>query len=181
VPSPEALEPVPPSLAPPPARPKPVAKPKPATKPEPLAAAKRTTSEAPATDAAPGPARDDAVASAGGIGSGGAGGGSGPGGGSGAGLGSGSASPAYGVNPEPPYPLAARRLGLEGTVVLRVVVASDGSPVSVAVLQSSGHAVLDASAADTVRAKWRFVPARRNGVPVEDTVQVPIRFHQTAG
>jgi protein TonB len=51
----------------------------------------------------------------------------------------------------------------------------------VVVLESSGHAVLDASALDTVRTRWRFVPARRDGIPVEDSVQVPIRFRQTAG
>jgi TonB family protein len=41
--------------------------------------------------------------------------------------------------------------------------------------------MLDASAVETVRSRWRFVPATRNGVPVDDTVQVPIRFRQTAG
>jgi protein TonB len=72
-------------------------------------------------------------------------------------------------------------MGFEGTVVLRVVVAADGRPVSVTVLESSGHDVLDASALETVRTRWRFVPARRNGIPIEDAVQVPIRFRQTAG
>ena len=105
----------------------------------------------------------------------------GGGGGSGGGSGTSAARPGYGVNPQPPYPIAARRLGLEGTVVLRVVVSADGTPASVVVLQSSGHAVLDASALETVRTRWRFVPARRNGIPVEDTVQVPIRFRQTTG
>jgi protein TonB len=156
--------------------------PKPVAKPKPLAEAKRPTEATPAPSAVASIPSAMSTGAGGepGAGGGGSGGGAGPGAGSGSGLGSG-AAPAYGVNPEPPYPMAARRLGLQGTVVLRVVVAPDGSPVSVAVLQSSGHAVLDASAADTVRGKWRFVPARRNGVPVEDTVQVPIRFHQTAG
>jgi protein TonB len=166
--------------------PKPVAKPRPAPETSrTVEPAKPTAEPKPATD----PAAPTALA---GIGSsradgdgggsgGGSGSGAGPASGPGAGLGFGAASPAYGVNPEPPYPLAARRMGLQGTVLLRVVVGADGSPVSVAVLQSSGHAMLDASAADTVRARWRFVPARRNGVPVEDTVQVPIRFRQTAG
>jgi protein TonB len=176
-PAPEPAPP-PPAIAEP-TPPPPVAQPKPVAKPKPVAEPKRQVATTPSSNAvasrSTSPAGTDAVGTAG------SGPGAGPGGGSGAGLGSGAASPAYGVNPEPPYPIAARRLGLEGTVVLRVVVGADGSPVSVAVLQSSGHAMLDASAADTVRAKWRFVPARRNGVPVEDTVQVPIRFHQVAG
>jgi protein TonB len=150
--------------------------PKPVPKPKQIAEPRSATTEPAAESTAVA-----SLPSSGAVGSGAAGAGTGPGGGSGAGLGSGAASPAYGVNPEPPYPLAARRMGLEGTVLLRVVVGADGSPVSVAVLQSSGHAILDTSAADTVRAKWRFVPARRNGVPVEDAVQVPIRFHQTTG
>lgn len=77
--------------------------------------------------------------------------------------------------------MVARRLNLEGTVVLRVFVGTDGSPTRVEVMTSSGHDSLDGSALDTVRTRWRFLPARRNGVPVEDSVQVPIRFRQTRG
>jgi protein TonB len=36
--------------------------------------------------------------------------------------------------------------------------------------------MLDDAAAETVRTRWRFVPARRGGTPVESTVSVPIRF-----
>ncbi len=178
-PAPPVAEPAAPPEA---ARPKPVAQPKHQTQPKPEEPARSTASK-PAAAPAPSAVASVPPSETGGQGGGrgeGSGGGAGPGGGTGAGLGSG-ASAAYGVNPEPPYPIAALRLGLQGTVVLRVVVAADGSPKSVAVLQSSGHAMLDASAVDTVRDKWRFVPARRNGVPVEDTVQVPIRFRQTAG
>jgi protein TonB len=92
------------------------------------------------------------------------------------GDGSGGARPAYGSNPRPPYPLAARRLGLEGRVLLEVVVRPDGSAASVRIRQSSGYGMLDDSAADTVRTRWRFIPARRDGIPVESTVTVPIRF-----
>jgi len=101
--------------------------------------------------------------------------GSGAGDGSG-GDGSGGARPAYGSNPRPPYPLAARRLGIEGRVLLEVVVRPDGRAASVTIRQSSGHGMLDSSAADTVRTRWRFIPARRGGAPVESTVTVPIRF-----
>jgi protein TonB len=155
-------------VAPPPV----VAKPKPQSKPKPAPPATSTASRTGerATPAAP----------PGGSTTGGGGGGSGGGpGGNGGGFAS--ATPQYGTNPEPPYPIAARRLGLEGTVLLRVVVAPDGSPREVSVLHSSGHDVLDDSAATTVRTRWRFVPARRDGVPIEDSVQVPIRFHRTAG
>ena len=157
--------------------PEPVVKKKVVAKPKPAA-------EAPPAEVAsipPGPREGaagigDANGSAGARGGGGAADGGGGGGGGGGGT---SASPAYGSNPQPTYPMAARRMGIEGTVVLRVVVAPDGTPKSVVVLQSSGHDVLDSSALETVQKRWRFVPARRNGIPVEDSVQVPIRFHQT--
>jgi protein TonB len=145
------------------ARPKPLAKPKPSAKP-----AESTADTASLTTGVP---------AAGGAGSATTPGGAGTGAGGGAGFNA--ASPGYGVNPLPPYPVAARQLGLTGEVLLRVFVAANGQPTNVVVLKSSGHAMLDDSAVETVRTRWRFIPATRNGVPVDDTVQVPIRFHQT--
>ena len=102
---------------------------------------------------------------------------SGGGGGDGSGGdGSGGARVAYGTNPLPPYPLVARRLGKEGVVLLAVVVAPDGRAADVRVLRSSGFAPLDDSAVTTVRERWRFIPARRDGAPIESRVTVPIRF-----
>jgi protein TonB len=172
-----------PSPPPPPSPPEPVAEVAPPTPaPAPVPAVRPKVAKPvkqPRTEPAP-----SSVANAPSDGTSGAvaapsGGGTGAGGGGGTGFSA--ASPAYGVNPQPPYPMVARRLRLEGTVVLRVFVAADGTPKRVEVLQSSGHESLDTSAADTVRERWRFQPARRNGIPIEDSVQVPIRFHQSAG
>lgn len=80
-----------------------------------------------------------------------------------------------GGNPRPRYPLTARRMGLEGRVVLAVTVAPDGSARSVSVAKSSGHTVLDRAARRTVR-RWRFRPARAGGRASEATIRVPIRF-----
>src|SRR5438132_1063499 len=80
------------------------------------------------------------------------------------------------LHPLPPYPLVARRLGKEGVVLLEVLVAPDGRAADVRVLRSSGFAPLDDSAVTTVRERWRFIPQRRGGVPVESRVTVPIRF-----
>ena len=91
------------------------------------------------------------------------------------------ARPAYGSNPKPPYPLAARRLGVEGVVTLEVRVRADGSPGEVRVQSSSGSPLLDASALDTVRKSWRFVPARRGNVPIESRVTFPVRFRLSEG
>jgi protein TonB len=122
---------------------------------------------------APAPAGGAAGDPSGGGDGPGAGNGTGGGQGDGAGVGAGVA---YGTNPLPPYPLVARRLGMEGVVVLEVMVTPDGRPAEVRVLRSSGFAPLDDSAAATVRQRWRFLPARRGGTAVQSRVTVPIRF-----
>jgi protein TonB len=102
--------------------------------------------------------------------------GAGVGEGNGSGGGEMSARPEYGVNPKPPYPLIARRLGAQGVVMLRVQVREDGSVALVELARSSGFAVLDDSAVRTVRDSWRFIPAQLDGTPVASWVEVPIRF-----
>lgn len=82
---------------------------------------------------------------------------------------------AYLRNPPPRYPLAARRNGDEGTVMLRVLVAIDGGASRVELDRSSGSASLDSAALEAVR-NWRFVPARRGSQNVEDWVRVPVVF-----
>ena len=109
------------------------------------------------------------------------GGGSKAGVGTGSGVGEGkgggnSARPDYSVNPKPPYPLIARRLGAQGIVILRVQVREDGSVAAVELARSSGFTMLDDSATRTVRESWRFLPARIDGSPVASWVEVPIRF-----
>jgi periplasmic protein TonB len=143
----------------------------------------QTTAPPAATGAASAGGSSDRVASLGGQGAGGDGARGGPGSGDGSG-GDGSdamARPAYGSNPKPPYPLAARRLGVEGVVTLEVVVRPDGSPGEVRVRSSSGSPLLDAAALDTVRKSWRFLPARRGNVPIESRVTFPVRFRLSEG
>ena len=82
---------------------------------------------------------------------------------------------AYLHNPKPPYPLLARRRGVEGKVLLKVQVSAAGLAEQVQVAQSSGHDSLDEAALNTVR-NWRFVPAQRGDTPVAAAVLVPITF-----
>jgi protein TonB len=82
---------------------------------------------------------------------------------------------AYLRNPQPRYPMSARRRGEQGTVLLKVLVTREGSAGSVSIDRSSGSAALDDAALDAVR-KWRFVPATRAGQPVEAWHLVPIVF-----
>ena len=78
-------------------------------------------------------------------------------------------------NPAPAYPSAARRLGEQGRVVLRVLVGADGRPEQVELRSSSGSPRLDSSALETVR-HWKFVPARQGERPIAAWVLVPISF-----
>lgn len=73
------------------------------------------------------------------------------------------------------YPLAARRLGIQGKVVLNVEVLAAGISGQVNVQQSSGQEMLDRAAVESVR-NWRFVPARRGAQPITRWFKVPITF-----
>jgi protein TonB len=82
---------------------------------------------------------------------------------------------AYLNNPIPAYPMAARRMGWQGRVVLNVEVLANGLPGQIKLHQSSGHEVLDNAALQAVRS-WRFVPARQGGQVVTQRFLVPIPF-----
>ena len=70
-------------------------------------------------------------------------------------------------------PAAAQQ---QGTVTVRVLIGADGSVERAEVAESSGFDSLDDAALETVRSRWRFVPARHDGLAVESWVLVPIRF-----
>ncbi len=79
-------------------------------------------------------------------------------------------------NPKPLYPLTAVRQGAQGRVLLLVEVLADGRAGRVTLEKTSGHAILDASAMNTVRL-WQFMPAKKDGVFVTQTIRVPIDFN----
>lgn len=81
----------------------------------------------------------------------------------------------YLKNPKPIYPVASRRLGEEGRVLLRVRVSAEGLPVLVEIKQSSGFPRLDEAARAAVE-RWRFVPARQGSETIESSVLVPLQF-----
>jgi bla regulator protein BlaR1 len=74
-----------------------------------------------------------------------------------------------------PYPSDALADEAEGTVVVRVLVAVDGTPKRIELDRSSGDRRLDGWAQARVRS-WRFNPAQRDGRAVEDWVFVPVTF-----
>lgn len=77
--------------------------------------------------------------------------------------------------PKPDYPIELACANVGGTVVFNVVVGIEGKPVEVKLLASSGQPKLDASAEAAVRS-WIFKAATRNGKPVVQGLQVPVRF-----
>ena len=85
------------------------------------------------------------------------------------------ATPAYKDNPRPGYPKRARRRGYEGTVVLEVLVDTDGRVKELRVLKSSGHRVLDKAALKSVNG-WLFEPGMVGDEKVDMWVRVPVRF-----
>lgn len=82
----------------------------------------------------------------------------------------------YAQAPAPVYPRAAQRMGVEGTVLLQVLVDVDGRPLQVDIRHSSGDRRLDAAARDQVLGHWRFRPALRDGRAVQALGLVPIHF-----
>ena len=88
------------------------------------------------------------------------------------------AQPLYRNNPEPTYPLAARRRRQEGVVLLLVRVTAQGRASHVALKQTSGFKLLDEAASASVLT-WNFEPARVGPDAIESDIEVPVRFRLT--
>jgi len=82
---------------------------------------------------------------------------------------------AYHTRTKIPYPRDAFLLRQQGTVILRVLVGTDGVPQTVEIEQSSGSRSLDNAARDAVK-KWTFQAGTRNGIPAPLWARVPITF-----
>ncbi|MGR4895880.1 energy transducer TonB [Stenotrophomonas sp. LARHCG68] len=78
--------------------------------------------------------------------------------------------------PAPTYPIDALRAGIEGTVLLRVLVGQDGKPLEVSIERSSGNRSLDNAARTQVLRRWQFQPATDGGHAVQAYGIIPIDF-----
>jgi periplasmic protein TonB len=79
--------------------------------------------------------------------------------------------------PDPKFPKKerkARQRG-KGTVLLSLVVNSDGLPGDIKVLRTLSPE-FDKAAMDAVK-KWRFSPGTRDGKPVNMQIKVEVNFH----
>jgi protein TonB len=168
--------------------------------PEPTKAPVLPTPITASTRAQPAPAvaatnRTGASGAAGGVagqGQGGAGGGGGTGSGrgmgSGQGRGTGSGSALSGylreirrlLEKHKDYPWMARRRQLQGVVAVVFTIGSGGQIEAARISRSSGHALLDRAAQDTVRRVGRFppLPAALNRQKL--TIEVPLAFRLRA-
>ena len=74
----------------------------------------------------------------------------------------------------PAYPAQARRLGMEGRVVLKLLIDANGELVHIEVVESAGYGFTEASIAAVK--KSTYAPGVRNGVKVATRALLPISF-----
>lgn len=77
--------------------------------------------------------------------------------------------------PPPRYPADAARQGVSGSVLLKILVGTDGKAKDVLVEKSLPAGVFDAASMEAVR-RWTFSPALKDGKPAQGWVRVPIDF-----
>lgn len=76
---------------------------------------------------------------------------------------------------QPPYPPEEQRAGNSGRVVLRVLVGADGRVKQVEKVSAASDAFF-AAAQRQALGKWRFKPATKDGVPIEQWKTMSLRF-----
>ncbi|QGY81436.1 energy transducer TonB [Sphingorhabdus lacus] len=76
---------------------------------------------------------------------------------------------------QPEYPVGKLRLEIEGSVTVRILVGTDGRVRQVQILNATDPDFARATEKQALKA-WRFKPATRDGVPVEDWQTLTVRF-----
>ena len=74
---------------------------------------------------------------------------------------------------EPDYPLLAKQMKVQGSVVLQALIGRDGNIEDLHVL--SGPAILSSAAMQAVK-QWRFRPYYLSGEPVETQARITVNF-----
>lgn len=87
--------------------------------------------------------------------------------------------PRYADAFQPPYPPAMARQEVDGRVVVRVLIGTDGRVRAVELVSATDAAFFEATRRQALRA-WRFKPATRDGVPVETWRTMTVRFEMQA-
>jgi len=74
---------------------------------------------------------------------------------------------------EPDYPMLAKQMRVQGSVVLQALIGRDGNIEDLHVL--SGPAILSSAAMQAVK-QWRFRPYYLSGEPVETQARITVNF-----
>jgi periplasmic protein TonB len=74
---------------------------------------------------------------------------------------------------EPNYPVLAKQMKVQGSVILQALIGREGSIQDLRVL--SGPAILSTAAMDAVR-QWHFRPYYQSGQPVETEARITVNF-----
>ena len=75
----------------------------------------------------------------------------------------------------PKYTKEAKKLGVEGRIVLQILVRKDGSISDFRIVESLGYG-LDEKTIAEMRKKWKFRPATRDGKPLDTRAVVALNF-----
>jgi len=75
----------------------------------------------------------------------------------------------------PSYPADWASAGVQGSVLLDLLIDPNGQPIEIKIAQGSGSQALDQSAARAAN-DWRFAPPRWNSQPVEVWARIEVRF-----
>jgi TonB family protein len=89
-------------------------------------------------------------------------------------VGGGVAAPSLISKVEPEYSEEARSLKFQGTVLLQIVVDTDGKAKDLTLVRGLGHG-LDEKAAAAI-GLWKFKPGEQGGVPVPVKAQIEVNF-----
>jgi periplasmic protein TonB len=77
---------------------------------------------------------------------------------------------------QPPYPAALQREEVEGSVTVRVHIGVDGRVTAIDPVRADHEDFFTATRNWALR-HWRFKPATRDGVPIESTRTMSVRFN----
>lgn len=88
-------------------------------------------------------------------------------------------NPRYAGALQPVYPPGMIREEREGVVTVRVLVGTDGRVKALEAVRADAPAFLEATRKQAI-SKWRFLPATRDGEPVESWREMTVRFELPA-
>jgi protein TonB len=78
-------------------------------------------------------------------------------------------------NPKPAYPALARAAGIEGAVVVELIVDEEGSVKQFSIVSTTGHQQFALETSKVIR-HWRFPPPRLKGQPVKVRYEYTVLF-----